>query len=340
MIGKFMQFKGRSLYNLLKNSYKEDRSLQIEPWQILDYRHMPPAQIFLQLYELGVPLTQESFLLYSEKCETPEELIECLWIKDSDLVGQEKAYLLLFELWRRFLPEKQSLSIFCDELDFRISLYDENALADDELIQQSLTDLENILDQSVDQGAQPKEIFQSVLRYSAHDLEGFLYDFIVEQLEDGNEVYASELIDGFYEYMSEPKWFDFLRARLFFLSDPKESDILIRRILEQVEECPDLSFMFEICQFLIHRGDIGLFLLCVRQTIPLLQVEEDFQKLLQYMAEFYRCLDKDVLEKAIKIVIENRKNKGLDRPLDLTDKTVVKEFLIEHSRQEIEDIYP
>lgn len=335
-----MQFKGRSLYNLLKISYKDDRSLEIEPWQILDYRETPIIQIFSQLKELGVSLNEETFLLYAENCDSPEELLDCLWVKESDLVGQERAYLLLFELWRRFLPESQSLSVFCDELDHRISLYDEDALEDDEPIQLSLSYLEDILDQCVDQGAVPKEIFQTVLRYSAHDLEGFLYDYILEQMDAKNEVYASELIDGFYEYVSEPKWFDFLRARLFFLSDPKESDILIQRILEQVEESPDLPFLFEICAFLVNRGDIGLFLLCVRQAIPLLKIEEDFQRLLKLMAEFYRCLDKDILERAIEIVIAERKAKNLEDKIGFSDARVIEEFLIESQPKQIEDILP
>ncbi len=37
IIGSCMQFKGRSLYNLLKISLKEDSTIQTEPWQVQDY---------------------------------------------------------------------------------------------------------------------------------------------------------------------------------------------------------------------------------------------------------------------------------------------------------------
>ncbi len=322
-----MQFQGRAFYNLLTLSYQEDPSIAVEPWQVQNYRELSTSHIFQLLEKLNIPLNQENFLLYTETCDTPEELIECLWVQEAESQEKEKAYLLLFELWRRFVPEKLSLSVFCDELDRCIALYDEEGLEKEDSLQTLLTDLEGILDQGVDYGGDPKEIFQNIQRYSAHDLEGFFYDYISEQLETGQELYASELIDGFCEYVSEPKWFDFLRAWLFSLADTKESDILICRILEQTEEDPDLQFLLEICRFLVHRGDAGLFFICVKQIVPLLKLEEDLIQLLELIAEFYRCLDKETLEKTVQALLTERKKKSQKDFLQESDAKAIENLL-------------
>lgn len=324
-----MQFKGRSLYNLLKISLKEDPTIQTEPWQILDYRSLSEADLFKGLEKLKVSLTPETLLLYAESCDTPEELLECLWVDESDLIGQDKAYLLLFELWRRHIPEKQSLSIFCDELDHLILLYDEESLPDEELLQATLGDLEDILDQGVDQGAEPQEIFQSVMLYTAHDLEQFLYDYIIDLMESSNELYASELIDGMSPYVSERKWFDLLKARLFALSNSPETSIFISRVLEQAEEEPDLSFLMELAQFLISFEDPSFFLECIKLLLPLVKEEEDWIDLLKMIAVFYQTLDKEVMAEKIEKHLEERKKD----PVHAVQKSshFLKQFLAEFS---------
>ncbi len=54
----------------------------------------------------------------------------------------------------------------------------------------------------------------------ANGLETFLYDFVSDQLDEGMVSYAAELVDGFYQYVSDTKWFDFLRARIAVETDP------------------------------------------------------------------------------------------------------------------------
>ena len=101
-----MEFKGRSFYNLLRINLKEDPSLHVEPWQVADYRLFSVEEILEELRVLKVPLTQEAFFLYAESCESPEDLLECLWIDEDKEEEQEKVYLLLFELWRRWATDK------------------------------------------------------------------------------------------------------------------------------------------------------------------------------------------------------------------------------------------
>lgn len=324
-----MQFKGRSLYNLLKVSLKEDPSIKTESWQIRDYRELSVEELLKLLGEIGISLSQETFLLYAENCDTPEDLLETLWVDESDLVGQDKAYLVLFELWRRWVPEKQSLSIFCDELDHLILLYDDGLLDNEERLQIALGELEDILDESIDHGADAQEIFQSVMRYMAHDLEQFLYDYILDLMDASNELYASELIDGMSPYVAERKWFDLLKARLFSLSNSPETAIFVSRLLEQAEEEPDVPFLMEVAHFLISWEDTSLFLECVRMLAPFIQEEEDLVEVLKIIATFYQTLDKEDEAQKIEKYLERMekepgsKNQG--------NASVIEKFLTELS---------
>ena len=323
-----VQFRGLSLYNFLRISLKEDPSLQVEPWQVMDYRKLSIQELLGKMRVLGVDLKEDHFLSYAESFDTPEELLECLCVEEEDLVSQEKLYLLVLELWRRLLPEKQSLSIFCDELDFLISLYDEGILEqEEEGLQKSLSELEDVLDRSVDQGARPQEIFQMVSSYLAHDLESFLYDYISDLIDGNNEVYASELLDGVIEYVSDCKWFEFLKSKLFASSNSPEFNALMSRLLEQAEESPDFSFLFEIAQFLVHRGETSLFSQCIKQMLPLIKIEGDLLEVLKLIADFYLCLDQEQEAKEVEQCILAREARGLDLSIDSRDVRMVEKLL-------------
>lgn len=322
-----MRFKGRALYNLLNLSDLEDNINEVKPWQVAPYRQMSSEELFSRLSKLGIFLTEESFLAYGETCDTPEELIDCLWVEEETDEKQEESYLITFELWRRYLPKKQSLSLFGDELDHLIYLYDKGELLDEEELQKALSDLEDILDQSADAGTKPEEIFQMISQYCAHDIETFLYDYIIDQMDSGNETYASELLDGFFDYVEEKKWFDFLKARLFALSDSEESDVLLLGLLEQQEEESDSELCFEICRFLVNRGDTKLFFRTANLLLAQIKTEEDFRIFLELLAEFYRCLDQEPVEKAVQDLINKRKNKKEEDAISEADKVQILEFL-------------
>src|SRR5689334_10234204 len=151
-----MKFQDKALYNLLRMNWLEDPRLEVKPWQVEDYRKFTTEELFAKLQALGLNLSQKNFSAYAEDCDSPEDLAECLWIRDEDMEGYDKSYLLIFELWRRLFTDKQSLSIFCDELDYRIEK--QNA----EKIQESLTELEDILDENADQGENPQKVFKMV----------------------------------------------------------------------------------------------------------------------------------------------------------------------------------
>lgn len=314
-----MELGGRALYNLLRISWLEDRKIKVKPWQIEDYRSLSTEVLFARLSDLGIVLDESSFSAYAEDCDSPEDLVECLWVDEDDLDKQDASYLLLFELWRRLLPQKQSLSIFCDELDHLIELYDQGQLEDEEALQEDLEDLEDILDEAADLSGSPDKVFEDLSQFCAHDLQGFLYDYISDQIETANDTYASELLNAFYEFLPEKKWFDLLKAWLFARTDVEELNRVAGRLLDELLDEPDLELLLEIAKFLVHRGDVRLFMQAVRHALTLLKTEEQLQKLLHLTAEYYRCLDKDEEEKFIHQLIQKRAQHDLEMPLDPSD---------------------
>ena len=323
----FMELKGKALYNLLKtNALDSPQSFVAsspKEWQLEDLRALPDTALLERLKQLKLNFDKSSFLLYAEEADSPEDLIDLVWVDEDDDEGHDRAYLVLFELWRRLLPHKQCLSIFCDQLDFLIDAYDRAILEDDEPLEDALCTLEDILDDACDeQGVSPQEVFDEISLYCAHDVESFLYDYILAQIEGEDDLYASELIDSFYEYISDKKWFDFLRARLFFSTHSEESNILIERLLEQLKEEPDVDLMLQIVDGLVHYGDIRLFPYAVKQALSLLKTEKDFRKLLTMSAEYYRCLDKEKEEKEISSLLEKRSHFSESHPFNSSDKSV------------------
>ena len=317
-----MELKGKALFNLLRLNWLDDPNSDVQPWQIEDLRELSIEKLFSRLQDLGLVLNEESFYLYAENCDSPEELIDCVWIEEEQLERHDQAYLLLFELWRRLLPGKLCLSVFCDELDQLIDLYDTGALENEEPLQNALTILEDILDDACDEDGDLQTVFKMIASFCAHDLERFLFDFISDQITERNETYASELIDDFYEYISFRLAFDLLRAWLFGFSNLEESNILYGRLLEELSESPNLDLILQVCDSLIHHGDVRLFMQAVRQALGLLKTEENIQMLLEMVAEYFRCLDRDKEYKTIRGMLEMRQTTALDKAIDPSDHAI------------------
>lgn len=294
----------KALYNLLRFNIRDDPTLPHEPWAVEDLRSLSIEELFARLAQKNVSLNRDKFISFAENSDTPEQLTEILLPDATDSKFNDSLYLILFELWRRLLPERPALSIFCDELDHRIELYDQNLLLSDEPIQDILANFQEILDENADAGIEPQHAFSSIEDYCAHDIESFLYDYISDLLDAENPLYASDLIDGFAPYVPEPIWFDILRIRLLSFTDIPEANRLAVKILKKN---PDLSVLLEVLGFLSTAGDRTLFVAAVKQAIPLLETEEDFRELLALVSDYYRLLDLESLELAIQKLMQRRR---------------------------------
>ncbi|MBA3957234.1 MAG: hypothetical protein H0X51_02405 [Parachlamydiaceae bacterium] len=313
----FKDMDSRYSYNVLRLSQVSDPDASVEPWRIADYRVIPQYVLFEQLSELGVDLDRTTFSSLSEEIDTPEELTQAI-ILENGLVGdiQEKVYLLLFELWRRLVPEKQSFSIFCDELDHQIDLYYHENVENVEVLQDTVANMAVILDDNTDQGTDPLKVFSIIESASAHDVESFIYDFIADQIDNKNDSYATELLDEFEAYMHKSKWFELLQARVLADSDPEESYGKLRQIVKKASQNQDLEFNYEVLFALVQEGDRDLFLNLVTRSLPLISNEEEFQDLLIICAEFLHYHDQDSEETKVLAILKQREQLPLSGPVD------------------------
>lgn len=309
-----------ALYSSLRMNWIIDPSIEVEPWQIEDYRSLPIDEIFERLEEKNIHLDKQTFLVFAESVDSPEDLSDGL-LKDLeyDSATQDQVYLLVFELWRRLLPEKPSLSIFCDELDQQIHLYDSGQAKNSESIQDILANLQVILNEHSDEGADPIEAFKYIEEGCANNIESFLYDYIAEQIDNGNELYAAELLDGFSVYMKDSKWFDFLRARVLSSKDPQESNQMIQRLISKTAKEPDLEYNLELLSFLVSVGEKETFDRLVKISLPLIKLEEDFQDLVAISADFFHRLDHETVENTLQNILNLRAKTPLYRQFDPKD---------------------
>jgi hypothetical protein len=304
----------KALYNLLRLNAAEDPSVKGDPWALENLRELPLDDLFVRLQKYSVQLERTSFQQFASDCETPEELAELLMPDGDSEKTCDPFYLLVFELWRRLLPEKQSLSIFCDELDHRIALYDQGITDSDELVQDGLANLLEVLDENADAGADPEDVFAAICDYCAHDLESFLYDYIAELLDSGNSLYASELIEGFSPYVTDPFWFDFLKTRLLAYTDIGDANLAMHRLLENEL---DVSLVLEMIRFLAKNGERELFVLTVKKALPSLSTNEELVEVTTLVGEYFAAQEEEGKEQDLLKRIQEKAPDGAIHSSDL-----------------------
>lgn len=315
-----MEMNRRALYNTLRMNWINEPTSEVEPWQVEDYRSMPIDELFERLENKEIRLDKSSFVAFADTMDSPEDMTETIVADASeDIQLYDQIYLVIFELWRRLLPEKPSLSIFCDELDHQIYLFDRNELVRSEDMEDALANLQVILDENTDEGANPHDAFSCICQYCANDIETFLHDFISEHIDNNNNTYAADLLDGFEDYVQEPRWFEFLRARIAATNDPDEAINIVKKLIASNKGAPDLELNFEILNFLVTYGDRESFEFLVMKTAELIEVEEDFQSLLSICADFYHRLDRESIEKALQNILLARAKRTREHPFNTQD---------------------
>jgi tetratricopeptide (TPR) repeat protein len=318
-----MELSRRASYSLLRYTWMEDPSVEVQSWQVEDYRSLPDEEIFSRLENLGFSLSHDVFLNASYPFDSPEDFSDHITEgKSISERSRDQIFLLIFELWRRFTPEKLSLSIFCDELDRQIALFDKGELESDESVQDVITHLQAILDENIDDGAKPTEVFKVVCANCYHNLEDFLYDYILLQMELGNESYATELAEGFKIYLKGSKWFELLQIRLLALSNVEDALEQLKKVIHKALKEDDFEFNLDILAFMAQVGDEKEFVKLVKKTIPLLEIEEDFQDLLIICKDYYHFLDRDEKEQEIKEILEERHGLPMIQFLEKNDADI------------------
>jgi hypothetical protein len=313
----------RALYNLLRMNWLNDPRLAVEPWQVEDYRILPFSILFDRLKLLDIHLDRTGFIAYADESDSPEDLTEQL-IGDRELKAEteDQIYLLVFELWRRFMSEKPSVSILCNELDLQIFLYDKGELQYPADLYDALASFVLILEDNVDEGIPAKEAFQLITTYFANDIETFLYDFISEQIEEDNESYAHDLLDDFSAYLEGNKWFELLRTRLIAQTNSKLAGKHLVQIMEDYLEENDLEFNLELLSFMSEIGDPETFKEILIQTTKILNTEEDFQDLLHICFDYVQFNDQELKASALNGLLKKR-NLSPDQLFDPQDPDLI-----------------
>lgn len=319
-----MRFQRKALYNLLRMNWLLDPSLGVEDWQIADYRQMPLAMLFEKLSEEGIEIDQHAFQLFADHFESPEEMTDTLVEESEASTEQEdRIYLLVFELWRRLVPQQPCLSVFCDELDHLINLYDRQLLTSLEPLEDILATLQELLLEIADSGADPEEAFATYSQSCAHNLEDFLNDFLLDQLDAGNIDYAGELIEGFQEFIHDKEWFDLHRIRILEETDPHEANAILAEIVYNIEDEPhDLEFNLELLSYLVENGNRQLFRKVTERILRQIELEEDFQDLLGICADYYQRLDEEEEEKKVLQLLEARDSYDIERAVSQDDEAL------------------
>jgi hypothetical protein len=324
-----MTYRGRALYNLLQMNLKRNPHLEVELWQVEDYRTLSTEELFDRLKTYHIFLDQNHLDAYIEETDSPEDLAAVLDL-GQDYMMQEKIFLTLFELWRRFCPHKYSLSLFCDELDHLIEEYEDGNSAHEEEMQASLLSLQKILDDHVDEGGDAEEGFEMLSHYSCHDIETFIYEYSAHQLDLERELYASELLEGFYPYMQNKRWFELLRVRVVLAANLEEGRVMLARLLDSLKENPDLHLLFETLHFLVYLGDGETFFSSFKLALNELKTEEDLLELMQILCDYFEWSNRDREKDIVHQLIEARKSRDLSSAISQDDRIlqVLKEMII------------
>ncbi|MDN3508303.1 MAG: hypothetical protein P0S94_05230 [Simkaniaceae bacterium] len=295
-------------------------ALEVEAWQIENYREVELENLFIRLLELDIDLDLDALTTSFEEADSPEELALFL-AQDTGTKRYEKIYLLVFELWRRLCKEKESLSIFCDELDQQIYKFNNDLIETEEMLD-VLEMLDHILDTNADRGVDPKVVFESVCSYLAHDLEQFIYDFIGLQIENQQTLYASELIDHFYPYVLKTHRLDFLRIRCAALLGTDDVDEMIAHLECELENETSLQGLFDVLDFATQYGQSDLFLRTFSLITPMVETIDAYQELLTFTMHYFESvgLAKEVtlLQKMVKAA--GKKHPDTDVACDDLDK--------------------
>jgi hypothetical protein len=282
-----MELERRALYNLLRLNWQSDPTMKVEEWQVEDYRSWTTEALFAKLVDFGFSLSEGQFCDLADEFDTPEELTTAFIHEETTPQVEDHLYLVVFELWRRLMPEQRSLSVFCDELDHLIHRYDLDPTESPEELERALAELLEVLDENSDEGFDPQEAFELLTLNCANDIESFLYDFIADQIDANETEYAQELLEDFAPYIGEDPWFLLLEARAVYAGEPELAAQAVEGVVEELEEEPDPELYLELIEFLAQSANQELFVEVVCRVRSLLKTHQEVADLLGLVRDYF-----------------------------------------------------
>lgn len=262
-----------------------DSEHPLEAWKVEDLREVPQAELFERLALHDISLDKMRFMAFANEYDTLEEFVEAL-APDALDEDADAIFLLVFELWRRLLPEKQTVSLICDELDYQIYLYDSQDLDTLEALDDAIASFYGALKEATDSGIKPQTAFIAIQEDCAHDIQSFLYDYISELLEAKEYSYAQELMEQFYPFLTNRALFDFLSAKIVGLDEPKRAIAIISKITSE-DRKQDLYLNLDILEYLAQLPYREPFFETAKKTLLCITEDDDIEELLRITKEFF-----------------------------------------------------
>lgn len=308
----------KAYFNWLRLKYQDAQasSLTHQGWEIENYRNLSVSELLNRLNAFSLHLSSHDFIKLSQPYTSPEELTQNLFPNQE---SPFKGYLIIFELWRRLIPNKISLSICGDEFDHQIDQYYQNSLEAEIAIEGILEHFMKILESNIDEGVSIDSVFNFFKRHLAHNLEEFLYDFISDQIHYQKYEKASELLHFVSGCGWDTNWIHFLKAQILISEQEKEGNEAFKELLDSDSVRNQIDLLLEITAFLVHHGCITLFQQACFLTLKELGTEEDFQDLLAILIDYCDSVNQDKELKCIKTILSQRSNKNLSDPVASED---------------------
>jgi hypothetical protein len=279
-----MEFSGRGFYNTLLFSSSGSK----ETWQIENYHALPTTTLLERLKTLGIPLDPKLLEQYMQTAQSPEDLTDILCPEDEGHPTHEQSYLIIFELWRRLFPQKETLSIFCDKLDHLIFDYEQDKPVADDIVK-ALNDLLKLFENSSSEGLSHKEAYQTFSSYLAQDLETFIYDFLCDLIEAGEKTLAFEFIFGFYEFLHDKPALDLLRATINLIENPDDSESVFFNIMEKIFDKKRHNLILDAIYFTYEAGFIPIAKQLAHKLLTITKGDEK-QELLTLLEPLHEAL--------------------------------------------------
>ncbi|SCA63927.1 hypothetical protein SCG7109_BP_00050 [Chlamydiales bacterium SCGC AG-110-M15] len=149
-----------------------------------------------------------------------------------------------------------------------------------------------------------------------------MYDFIASQIDDENDSYASELLDGFSEFIADPVWFDFLRIRIQAMNNSKEAQDALEELLDEVDEQKDLDLYLEVLQFVAHHCDFHILARVAKNTIQEIETVEDFNDFVKLCSDYFQQRDYEEEAECFHALVKPSENPE-DECISKEDRTAV-----------------
>lgn len=284
----------KAFYNSLR-MLGSNVSRMSQDWKAADWRERELDGLFDELKQMGIVFDTSLFYQWAAHCETPEELVDFLSMEEEVETGEweeerkDRLYLILFELWRRLVPEKRSLSLVADEIDHVIFAFDSGKEFLDEEIENALEEWIRLLNRLQDEGLSVREALQAIEPYFAHCVPEFAIDFLLDVSERGESERYISLFEKVRPFLtSEPLWAKIIELKFCLRDDipllNKKLGDLVAHVLTTTNV--ESEVIFALCDIALKLKREELFLRLLEKVVPCLQEKDDVNVVVHLLTDF------------------------------------------------------